>query len=212
LTINEIENSTDEEGTLKIESNTIEVDGGKVHFLTSGDAGKDVVLLHGKSFSAETWRKTGTLSSLAEGGYRAIAVDLPGYGKSAPSDTASAEVLGPILEAMGISSAAVVAASFSGWYVFPYLLAHPERIRGFVSVASRGVRKYRDDLHRLDFPVLAVWGEKDDLVPIENADLLASSVPDGRKVIIPEGTHAPYLSDPERFNQEINGFLGACFA
>jgi pimeloyl-ACP methyl ester carboxylesterase len=104
-----------------------------------------------------------------------------------------------------------VAASFSGWYAFPVLLEHPEKIRGFVSVASRGIRKYREYLSRLDFPVLAVWGEKDDLIPIQNADLLAASVPNGRKVIIPEGTHAAYLSDPDQFNREILTFAAACF-
>ncbi len=197
---------------MTIETNTIPVDGGAVHFLSAGKGGKEIVLLHGKSFSAETWRKTGTLAALADAGYRALAVDLPGYGSSAPSDQHEDQILGPILDAMGISSAVVVAASFSGWYAFPYLLEHPEKIRGFVSVASRGIRKYREHLPRLHFPVLAVWGEKDDLIPIENADLLAAAVPNGRKVIIPEGTHASYLSDPERFNREILGFADACFA
>jgi abhydrolase domain-containing protein 14 len=200
-----------EENTMKILSNTVQVDEGSVHFLSAGDAANTIVLLHGKSFSAETWRKTGTLSALGDAGYRAYAIDLPGYGQSAPSGKREDQILGPILDAMGISSAVVVAASFSGWYAFPFLLEHPEKIRGFVSVASRGIRKYREYLQRVNFPVLALWGEKDDIVPIENADLLAASVPNGKKVVIPEGTHASYLSDPERFNQEILRFAVACF-
>ena len=197
---------------MEIETRTIQVDDGTIHFLSCGDAGKDIVLLHGKSFTAETWRKTGTLSALGEAGYRAVAMDLPGYGRSAPSEKPEARVLGPILDVVGITSSVIVAASFSGWYAFPLLLEHPERIRGFVSVASRGIRTYREFLPQLNFPVLAVWGEKDDLVPVENADLLTASVPDGRKVVIPEGSHASYLSDPERFNRELLRFAHACFA
>lgn len=196
---------------MKIETNMIQVGEGSVHFLSAGDAANTVVLLHGKSFSAETWRETGTLSALGGAGFRACAIDLPGYGQSAPSEEGVDHILGPILDAMGISSSIIVAASFSGWYALPMILAHPEQIRGFVSVASRGIRKYREDLGRLSFPVLAVWGEKDDLIPVERADILMDSVPNGEKVVIPEGTHASYLSDPERFNREILRFAAACF-
>jgi abhydrolase domain-containing protein 14 len=60
------------------QSNFLTVDGAKVHYLKAGPInGRAVVLLHGASFTAETWRQIGTLEVLAEAGCLAVAVDLP---------------------------------------------------------------------------------------------------------------------------------------
>ena len=37
-----------------------------------------VLLLHGQSFTSETWDEIGSLQTLAAFGYYAIAIDLPG--------------------------------------------------------------------------------------------------------------------------------------
>ena len=42
---------------------------------------KTVLLLHGRSFKAATWRDLGTLDALADMGFRVLALDIPGFGE-----------------------------------------------------------------------------------------------------------------------------------
>ena len=98
----------------------------------------------------------------------------------------------------------------SGEYALPFITAHPERISGFVAVAPVGIGANREHLHKITAPVLAVWGEHDHLIPISDAEILVKSVQQGQLIIIPNGTHAPYMSDPVLFNRELLQFVAKC--
>lgn len=71
---------------MPVTSKSIVVLSQNVHYLESGaPCARSVLLMHGASFKAETWRQIGTLDVLAKEGYRAVAVDLPGFGDSTGS-------------------------------------------------------------------------------------------------------------------------------
>jgi alpha-beta hydrolase superfamily lysophospholipase len=190
-------------------SNWTEIAGAKVHYLEAGPAeGLPVVLLHGAAFRAETWRQTGTLAALAEAGYRAVAVDLPGFGESPQAAIDYGTWLGQLLDQLDLERPVIVSPSMSGRFSLPLLTASPNRLSGFVAVAPVAIPEYRDRLRDITAPVLAIWGQRDQIVPLANADLLVAEAPQARKVILPDAKHAAYLDDPDGFHEALLQFLG----
>jgi pimeloyl-ACP methyl ester carboxylesterase len=191
-------------------------------FITIGDrqvlcrvAGSEnkraIVLLHGASFSSATWQEIGTLDALGSAGYRAFAVDLPGFGQSESASVPPKVWMGELFDQLGVESPILLAASMSGGYALPFITSQAGRIAGFVAVAPVGISTHTENLRLITAPVLAVWGEHDNLIPISDAELLVKSVKQGQLIVIPGGTHAPYMSEPGMFNQKLLEFAAMCF-
>lgn len=56
-------------------------------------------------------------------------------------------------------------------------------------------------------PVLAIWGDRDAIVPPENAGRLATRVPNAKIEIIAGGTHAITYSEPDRVSAALISFF-----
>ena len=66
---------------------------------------------------------------------------------------------------------------------------------------------FRDRLDDVQVPVLLVWGEDDNLVPVKDADEFERLIPNARKVIFEDTGHVPMLERPGSFNDVVVEFL-----
>ncbi len=197
------ENETD----LQVSEQTIDVGGKRIYTRAAGPRdGQAVLLLHGAAFQSGTWQDLGTLTALAKAGFRAVAVDLPGFGKSESVDTAPDRFMLDLMAALSLEAPVVVSPSMSGRFSFPLIAEHPKSVAGFVPVAPVGTKQYAKRLRGLALPTLIVWGEKDAIFPVAQADLLAESIPGSRKLVLEGAKHPAYLDQPEAFHRALIDF------
>ena len=56
-------------------------------------------------------------------------------------------------------------------------------------------------------PTLVIAGALDDPEILRAADVLATEIPNAKKVIIPDGAHVPNMEQPDLFNRTVLDFL-----
>jgi pimeloyl-ACP methyl ester carboxylesterase len=196
-----------------IAEKTLNAAGCEIHCLQTGQAqGKDVLLLHGAAFQAETWKELGTLAALAAAGFRATAVDMPGFGRSPGCQAHKGEVLKEIMEQEAMDRPVLVGPSRGGRYSLGFQGERPEMVGGLVLVGTVGVQDHLDRLRSLDIPCFIVWGSEDDVSPVSNAHLLHKEIP-GSELLVMEGApHPCYLKQPGLWNERLIDFLRRHFA
>lgn len=108
----------------------------RLHALEAGD-GPLVLFCHGFPQLAWSWRHQ--LEAVGRAGYRAVAVDMPGYGRSDKPDVTYdvvwlADTLADLIASLGHEQAVVVGHDWGGAVVWPLARLHPERVAGVVGV------------------------------------------------------------------------------
>jgi len=117
----------------------VTVNGVDLHVVEEG-AGPAVLLVHGWPELAWSWRHQ--LPALAEAGYRAIAPDMRGYGRSSAPAAVDAygiealcgDLVG-LLDALGVERAVVVGHDWGSMVAWNTALRHPERLAGVVGMS-----------------------------------------------------------------------------
>lgn len=185
----------------------ITVEGKKVRFIEAG-RGLPLVLLHGWSFNSDTWAESGILQELATR-YKIYAIDMP-YGVKTKSERFKASrreyaaFLRRILDALNLADPPIVGPSASGevalWYV-----AQGFPTRGAVVVGPVGLtEELISAVAKSGVPILAIWGERDEISPPSNAALLRGNV---KTAFIQGAGHAAYLDKPAEFISLLLTFL-----
>lgn len=115
---------------------TIQAGPNRLYFRELG-AGRPVILLHGLGGDTTRWDQS--MVPLAAAGYRAIALDMLGFGlsekPSGPYRVARlAQSLSAFLDALDLKDVVVVGNSLGGWTAAELALADPSRIAGLALV------------------------------------------------------------------------------
>ena len=134
------------------------VGGISVRYAVAGE-GPAVLLVHGLASSMITWYCN--MEAVADAGFTAIAIDLPGYGDSAlPRDVGyeprnGARFLADFCDELGIDRFSVVGNSAGGLIAGLTALEYPGRVDRVVLVASAGLgRRVSWPLRIISVPVL----------------------------------------------------------
>jgi abhydrolase domain-containing protein 14 len=195
-------------GSVELRDRTGLLEGGSLHWVEAGpDSGLPVVLLHGGQYDATVWQDMGTLSRLAAAGYRTLAVDLPGFGRSDSVFQPSEEVLPAVLGTLGVANPVVVAPSMAGLFALPYAIERRDGLSGLVVIAPSGIRTFADQLRRIRTPTLIIWGENDPRVPMALAEEMQRLIRRSELQVVPDAGHAPYVERPDLFHQMLINFL-----
>lgn len=108
---------------------------GQVHLRDTGGSGPALLLVHMTPLSGRMWAPVMPL--VAQAGWRTLAPDLPGYGRSDPRPAQWSlrqwgETLGQLLDALGIGRAAVLGAHVGAAVALELALARPGQVRALV--------------------------------------------------------------------------------
>ena len=123
----------------------VAANGARFHVVEAG-SGPPVVLLHGFPMFWWTWREH--LTRLSDAGYRAIAMDLRGYGGSDHTPhgydptTLSRDVAG-VIRSLGEPSATVVGHGWGGLIAWSMAVLDPEAVSAIVPVSMPHPRRFR---------------------------------------------------------------------
>jgi pimeloyl-ACP methyl ester carboxylesterase len=195
-------------------------DGGLVYSVIYGEGERAVVLAHGGRFDKESWDEQGR--ALAKAGFRVLAFDFRGHGKSRGPATAAGpdhgrhrDVLAAVqyLRTGGARMVSVIGASMGGDYAAEAAEAEPKAIDRLVLIAGGAYTP----LQRMTGPKLFiisrhdVIGDNQPRLPAIRAQYERASAP--KEFVVLEGSaHAQGIyatSERDRLMSEILRFLSA---
>ena len=131
----------------------VAVNGTELHYVSAGTSGSPVLLVHG---FPESWWAFRKLIPLLADNHRVFAVDLRGFGDSAPADdqhdsTIAAEDLHLFIGQLGVGRVHIAVQDIAGGTVFRLATTHPEDLLSLTAVemglAGFGLESFADVTH-----------------------------------------------------------------
>jgi pimeloyl-ACP methyl ester carboxylesterase len=147
-----------------------ELPGVKLWFTDTGGTGTPIVLLHANTGTSANWEAQA--AAFARAGYRVIAFDRRGWGKSMADPATGAQPgsvaadLDALADHLTLDKFHLLGVAGGGFISLDYAAWRPERVRSLVVAASTGQfseKEMRDITARVEIPELrrqaAVWRE-----------------------------------------------------
>jgi 2-hydroxy-6-oxo-6-(2'-aminophenyl)hexa-2,4-dienoate hydrolase len=134
---------------MNLKNSVVDAGGITTHLIEAG-AGEPLILIHGGGAGADAlgnWEKI--MPAYAAAGFRTIAYDLVGFGRSAAPDpdeflydqaSRNIQLLG-LLDALKIERASIIGNSMGGATALGLAMMAPERVNKLVLMASAGVNR-----------------------------------------------------------------------
>ncbi|XP_065333344.1 protein ABHD14A-like isoform X2 [Cloeon dipterum] len=201
---------------IKEKNDTINIDGVRVFYRECvpppniEPSQQTLLLLHGRSFTSETWSKIGTISLFAALGQRVIAVDLPGYGKTEGEHYKGdkGKFINMLVTALVMEKLVIISPSMSGSFSMPFLVTYPEKLSGFIPVAPTSTNTVsQESLARITVPTISIVGSDDDTGLAEQTNVNLEVMPNLAQVQIADARHAVYLNQPHLFHTAVYNFM-----
>jgi pimeloyl-ACP methyl ester carboxylesterase len=133
--------------------------GVKLWYVDTGGDGVPIVLLHPNTGTVEIWEPQ--IAGFAHAGYRVIAFDRRGWGKSTPDPSSGpqsgsiAEDLHALVEHLKLEKFHLLGVAGGGFSVLDYAAWHPERLRSLIVGGSTGAiedKKIAEFIARIAIP------------------------------------------------------------
>lgn len=178
----------------------------------AGDPRAPLVLgLHGWSQRNgwHTWEPL--MQPLADAGFCVVSVDMPGWGDSAPLDALplggerAVQVVVDILNGLQKQTAVLLGKSWGGGVAIQTALEYPERITRLILTAP--AFRQVDRLTALQQPVLLVWADDDEVIPVTHAQTYVTAVPHIELIRYSTGGHSAAPNNADAFAPRAIKFL-----
>jgi pimeloyl-ACP methyl ester carboxylesterase len=195
---------------------TADVNGTRLHYVSAGDSGSPVLLVHG---FPETWWAFRKLIPLLAARHRVFAVDLRGFGDSAsgPGDCGSrtaADDLHHLIRRLGLGPVHLTGQDISGAAVFRLAVAHPGDVLSLTAIemglAGFGLEALADVAHggAWHIGVLAAPGIPEMLLAGREREFL-SQYAFPSMTAVPGSITAADIDEFTRAYSRTDGFRGA---
>lgn len=196
-------------------------DGGNVFANEYGAGERGVVLAHGGRFTKESW--DAQARTLADAGFRVLAIDFRGYGQSRGGSASTGKDQGFPLDVLaavrylresGATSVAVVGGSFGGWAsALADVASEPGEIDAIVLLAHSPIEHPEQLKGRKLFIVARDDVFADGSRRLDKIRVQFEKAPEPKELVVLDGSaHAQHIfrtDQGERLMQEILKFLNA---